>query len=82
MSAKVIERFTDLCMTFAEKSSEQTLQEFEQLCYESICNMLTTFAKCQELSYREDIPELEKKVDKSKQKEDDDDEEPGIKELR
>jgi hypothetical protein len=68
MSASVMERAVELCDTFANKSGETTLQEFEQLCYERLCDMIAVWALCNELSYKEDVPELEKKVRDAEEK--------------
>ncbi len=66
--ASIMERAVELADTFANKSGETTLTEYEMLCYESLCNLITTWAKCNELSYREDVPELEKKVRDAEEK--------------
>lgn len=86
MSASVMERAVELCDSLCQKSSETTLMEFEVLCYEKLCDMIGAWAKCNELAYAEDVPELEKKVRDAEEKfnptpkvtgeEDDDDDDP------
>lgn len=65
---RIIHKSVNLCEYFIDKSIEQTLNEFEILAYEQICNMIASYAKMQTHMLDKAALELEKELVLEKQK--------------